>query len=479
MAAQIAAVGKQRAVSPHSALRPRLDSPPLGLIEYAQPLEPEPEQPKQLLNAAAHCATTLVVADALEVRFARKLDPTYMVAILKNSRALAAHGGGLVEPDEVIQRMNRHPLRLLDEHGGTSLCQLQVDHAPCLEGGLGFRQLCSDCTARSGLGKVAVVVVDSSSLDGRHAVAAFKVVGESWKTVLAENTRGQIFEVTERNYVRHLTLEVTISASYAADGTPLETPPERPSYWDFLEENYKNQDDAGGMAFQAELLKQQALEKSKLKKDRAASSGKERLARRRHKRAVQQSRRMFAYLSVRDQHLDLERRARMTAALRPLSESDMAPSSRASSSPSTPSIGGAAPAATRVAFSAETGQAIPGIARPRQQWDDGFPHFGQPGPMPSQLTEPFTGRYQRLSDRETRRLPPPRQALPAPQVSPAPSTPASPPLQLLRDRRRSPKAGLLSGRWPKGGTPMLSIEGEMAAQTMRARPLTEGKLGGW
>ena len=53
------------------------------------------------------------VADALEVRFARKLDPTYMAAILKNSRALAAHGGGLVEPAEAIQRMNRHPLRLL------------------------------------------------------------------------------------------------------------------------------------------------------------------------------------------------------------------------------------------------------------------------------------------------------------------------------------------------------------------------------
>ena len=144
-----------------------------------------------------------------------------------------------VEPEEVVQRLNRKPVLLRDgETGELHKHQLKVGYAPSLSGKRGFRQLCDDCRRRQGLGKVAVVVVSCESLDGRHAVAAFEVAGEMFKTVLAENSLGDAFYVTEHNYVRHLLLDVTIAQTFDEDGAASDwSPPELLSYRETVSRN--------------------------------------------------------------------------------------------------------------------------------------------------------------------------------------------------------------------------------------------------
>lgn len=249
---------------------------------------------KLLLRSGVHCATALVVGAQLESRFGFALDPSYRQAIVRElkpevprfpgeqlgelkpqqqvprftSEQLEAHGGGIVEPEEVIQRLNRKPVLLRDDTGRCGLHQLRVRYSPSLPDSRGFNRLCDDCRRRAGLGKVAVVVVKCPSLDGRHAVAAFKVVGEKFATVHAENSLGDAFYVTAQNYVRHLTLDVRIAASFDADGGSTDwSPPELLSYAATLQRNQcQVEKDSGGVA---ELLRRKNLD---LKEKREASA---------------------------------------------------------------------------------------------------------------------------------------------------------------------------------------------------------------
>jgi hypothetical protein len=249
---------------------------------------------KLLLRTGVHCATALVVGAQLESRFGLMLDASYRQAIVRElkpeiprfageqlgelkpkqqvprftSEQLEAHGGGTVEPEEVIRRLNRKPVLLCDDTGRCGLHQLRVRYSPSLPDRRGFIRLCDDCRRRAGLGKVAVVVVRCPSLDGRHVVAAFHVAGERFQTVHAENSLGDAFYVTEKNYVRHLTLDVSIAASFDAGGASTDwSPPELLSYAATLERNQRQVETAlGGVG---ELLRRKNLD---LKEQREASA---------------------------------------------------------------------------------------------------------------------------------------------------------------------------------------------------------------
>eukprot|EP01043_Picozoa_sp_COSAG02_P056089 COSAG02_NODE_6599_length_3469_cov_82.997758_3_plen_415_part_00 len=249
---------------------------------------------KLLLRTGVHCATALVVGAQLESRYGFALDPSYRQAIVRElkpevprfpgeqlgelklqqqvprftSEQLEAHGGGTVEPEEVIRRLNRQPVLLCDDAGSCGLHQLRVRYSPSLPGRRGFNRLCDDCRRRAGLGKLAVVVVKCPSLDGRHAVAAFKVAGERFETVHAENSLGDAFYVTAQNYVRHLTLDVSIAASFDADGESTDwSPPELLSYTATLQRNQRQTEKA--VAGVGELLRRKHVD---LKEKREASA---------------------------------------------------------------------------------------------------------------------------------------------------------------------------------------------------------------
>ena len=253
-----------------------------------------------LLRTGVHCATGLVVGAQLESCFGLALDPSYRQAIVRElkpevprfteqlgelkpeqqvprftSELLEAHGGGTVQPEEVVRRLNRQPVLLCDGTGRCAPYQLHIRHAPSLQDRRGFKQLCEDCRRRAGLGKVAVVVVKCPSLDGRHAVAAFKVAGEHFQTVHAENSLGDAFYVTEQNYVRHLTLDVAIKATIGADGTSTNSaPPELLAYADTLERNRRQVEEAmGGVG---EMLRQKDLALKEQREAREASAAAER-----------------------------------------------------------------------------------------------------------------------------------------------------------------------------------------------------------
>ena len=256
-----------------------------------------------LLRTGVHCATALVVGAQLESRFGLALDPSYRQAIVRElkpeqqvprfsteqlgelkpeqqvprftSELLEAHGGGTVQPEEVVRRLNRQPVLLCDGTGRCALYQLHIRHAPSLQDRRGFKQLCEDCRRRAGLGKVAVVVVKCPSLDGRHAVAAFKVAGEHFQTVHAENSLGDAFFVTEQNYLRHLTLDVSITATIGADGaSTTSSPPELSSYADTLERNRRQVEEAmGGVG---EMLRQKDRAVKEQREAREASAAAER-----------------------------------------------------------------------------------------------------------------------------------------------------------------------------------------------------------
>jgi hypothetical protein len=236
-----------------------------------------------LLRTGVHCATALVVGAQLESRFGRELDPSYRDAMVRTLRKhgevprftsadLEAHGAGEVEPEEVVRRLNRKPVLVRDEAGASVRHQLRVGFSPSLEGPRGFKQLCDDCRRRAGLGNVAVVVVKCAALDGRHAVAAFEVTGERFRTVLAENSLGDTFYVTEQNYVRHLTLDVTIAATFDAEGVPSDwSPPELLSYADTLQRNRKREEALTNGLGAGEELRQKNLALKAQREARAAA----------------------------------------------------------------------------------------------------------------------------------------------------------------------------------------------------------------
>lgn len=252
---------------------------------------------KLLLRTGVHSATALVVGAQLESRFGLTLDASYRKAIVRELKRevprfltgqlgelkaeqevprfttdeLLAHGGGTVEPEEVVRRLNCKPVLLRNSAGESTLHQLSVDYSPSLFGRRGFKQLCEDCRRRYGLGNVAVVVVKCPSLDGRHAVAAFKVSGEQFQTVHAENSLGDAFYVTEQNYVRHLTLDVGVVATFDADGVSSElSPPELLSYVKILERNRRLIEDAlGGLG---EKLRQRKLALEEQREAQAAAA---------------------------------------------------------------------------------------------------------------------------------------------------------------------------------------------------------------
>ena len=236
-----------------------------------------------LLRTGVHCATALVVGAQLESRFGRELDPSYRDAMVRTLRKhgevprftsadLEAHGAGEVEPEEVVRRLNRKPVLVRDEAGASVRHQLRVGFSPSLEGPRGFKQLCDDCRRRAGLGNVAVVVVKCAALDGRHAVAAFEVTGERFRTVLAENSLGDTFYVTEQNYVRHLTLDVTIAATFDAEGVPSDwSPPELLSYADTEQRNRKREEALTNGLGAGEELRQKNLALKAQREARAAA----------------------------------------------------------------------------------------------------------------------------------------------------------------------------------------------------------------
>lgn len=267
------------------------------LEQAASALSGSDHSNKLLLRAGVHCATALVVGAQLQARFGLALDASYRSAIIRElkpevprfptdqlgtlkkdqevprftSEQLQSHGAGIVEPEEVVRRLNRKPVLLHDDSLNRTLYQLRVDYLPSVPGVSGFKQLCEDCRRRAGLGQVAVVVVKCPSLDGRHAVAAYKVSGERFPTVHAENSLGDAFYVTEQNYMRHLTLDVAIAATIDVDGASSDwSPPERLSYADTLARNQRCEDKAiGGLG---EKLRRQNLALKQQREARAAAA---------------------------------------------------------------------------------------------------------------------------------------------------------------------------------------------------------------
>ena len=245
------------------------------------------------LRSGAHCAVAKVVDDQLFARFGLRLSAAYFAGILSNMRELKAHGGGVVDPEEVLRRINRQPLLCVDGGGGDLLCQLRVSHAASLPG-RGFEQLVADLTARDGLGKVAVAVVKTDALaEGQHAVAAFRVQGDRWKRVLAENSVGDFFEVSDRNFVRHLTLIVSI-ASCAGPDPDGQQPQELAQYRQILADNLRLREarvqGAAGLAMQGEMLRAQLMQRRHEKEECAAAAAAHSRAARLQRQAAAQGR---------------------------------------------------------------------------------------------------------------------------------------------------------------------------------------------
>ena len=246
------------------------------------------------LRSGAHCAVAKVVDDQLFARFGLRLSAAYFAGILSNMRELKAHGGGVVDPEEILRRINRQPLLCVEGGGGDLLCQLRVTHAASLPGRLGFEQLVADLTARDGLGKVAVAVVKTDALaEGQHAVAAFRVQGDRWKRVLAENSVGDFFEVSDRNFVRHLTLIVSI-ASCAGPDPDGQQPQELAQYRQILADNLRLREarvqGAAGLAIQGEMLRAQLMQRKHEKEECAAAAAAHSRAARLQRQAAAQGR---------------------------------------------------------------------------------------------------------------------------------------------------------------------------------------------
>lgn len=154
-----------------------------------------------------------------------------------------------------------------------------------------------------------MVVVSCASLNGRHAVAAFEVKGEMFKTVLgasfvispfilpsvtfrslfssarfrsfhtekltfaAENSLGDAFYVTEHNYARHLLLDVTIAQTFDQDGAASDiSPPELPSYRETLTRNKRRlEEDMKGLGA-GEAVRQKDLAVKEQREARTAAA---------------------------------------------------------------------------------------------------------------------------------------------------------------------------------------------------------------